>query len=43
MISKPTVDQLNAFFRAEFPQAKVLVEALGDLLGAVDSKIKFFN
>ena len=30
MISKPTVDQLNAFFRAEFPQAKVLVEALGE-------------
>ena len=30
MTSKPTVDQLNAFFRAEFPQAKVLVEALGE-------------
>lgn len=30
MTSKPTVEQLNAFFRSEFPQAKVSVEALGD-------------
>lgn len=30
MTSKPTVEQLNAFFRSEFPQAKVSVEGLGD-------------
>ncbi len=30
MTSKPTTEELNAFFRSEFPQAKVSVEALGD-------------
>lgn len=30
MTSKPTVEQLNEFFRREFPQAKVSVEELGD-------------
>ncbi|WP_373186247.1 PaaI family thioesterase [Halopseudomonas sp.] len=30
MTSKPSVEQLNAFFRREFPQAKVSVEELGD-------------
>lgn len=30
MTSKPTVEQLNAFFRREFPQAKVSVDALGE-------------
>lgn len=30
MTNKPTVDQLNDFFRREFPQAKVSVEELGD-------------
>lgn len=30
MTSKPSVEQLNAFFRSEFPQAKVSVEALGE-------------
>lgn len=30
MSSKPTVEQLNAFLRREFPQAKVSVDELGD-------------
>lgn len=30
MTSKPSVEQLNAFFRREFPQAKVSVMELGD-------------
>lgn len=30
MTSKPTVEQLNAFFCREFPQAKVSVDALGE-------------
>lgn len=35
MTSKPTVEQLNAFFRREFPQAKVLVEALDEGMARV--------